>query len=33
MVGGVISILGTPSLGPIKLKEMGGVLCWESLLG
>lgn len=31
--GGVISILGAPSLGPIKLKEKGGVQCWESLLG
>lgn len=31
MVGMVISILGAPALGPIKLKEEGDVLFWESL--
>lgn len=35
IVGGVISILGAPSLGPIKLKEKSGVLCFlaSSLMG
>lgn len=33
MAGVVICILGAPSLGPIKLKEKGGVLFWGSLAG